>query len=182
MEFPSLRDVIDALNVRARILFGIALIGGVLHFAPTLFGEDSGLAKFQADYRPWIAFVTLASTVLASIKAYDAIEHSLKERRRRFAVLADMESLSESELFRIVQCVESNTRSLIFTDYFFDDRSLVDALITRGILERAGPPTERGDAVCVIPEFVWRYAKARQQALKDRLAELRARREGKPTS
>jgi hypothetical protein len=167
-------DILKAIDLRARFLFGAAFLGVVALSFPDVFP----FAKSGAEFRPWIILGTLASLTVALIKAYDPAARPVHESRRRNAVIADLGKLSEWELEALLGSVDRGTRSLSHNDNL-GIRGLPAPLVARGILERAeGRPRSAVDTY-VIPAFVWQHLKDNEARYRDRLAELTAKRKAK---
>lgn len=150
---PSLQDILNAIQLKARYLFGIAALGALMLLMSQSWAEAFGVEKFREDYRGGIGIVTLTAGVFWVVQLFAVYERWSRERRRRRSVLAMLDSLSPEEMLLLAYCVIRNCRTITLD---VTDR-VACALASKGLLYRPAGTYSPLSYPFAVPDFLWAH-------------------------
>ena len=144
--------------LRARYLFVLWLVLGVVLIDPQYLRGKLGLAAFLESYGAWAGVIFLVSFMLWLVKTAEWTNKRIEGRREsgrlRRKVLNHLKTLPEPDNFILSYCIDRNTRTV----YLRLHDAVGLSLVHKGLLEEAqGHPT-MSNAMrwpYEIPQFVW---------------------------
>ncbi len=146
----AIKNVID---IKARFLFGLWLIGGALIFLPQDIKAKVGLSTIPAEVTPWLGICTLVCFIFWLTQVSSWLTKLFNWHRRKKSILAQLKTLSTSERDFLIESLARNQRTL--------HRLIIDStthsLVTKGLLSKAYGTGNAGSWPFTIPSFVWEH-------------------------
>lgn len=110
MSIPSLKDLVEFLNIRPPYLLAIAATCGTILFCPDSILSRIGLAGVPAHYLPIVGIIFLLSsfaafaTVIVDIVVYGRSEWRTRSKKRRIeAEVRELDSVGKVVLRRFIE-------------------------------------------------------------------------------
>jgi Super-infection exclusion protein B len=148
-------DWLKVIQLPARFLFGLFMIGALLLFLPGNIATALGITTIRDHYRPWIGVGTIAAFALWLMQLSPAVGRAWYEHKYRVAALDNLNGLTAEERFQLAYCLHRGQRTL----YLRITDSAAQSLCSKGIFTHA----QSGSALALpftIPQFVWKHIRA----------------------
>ncbi|MCX6842050.1 MAG: super-infection exclusion protein B [candidate division WOR-3 bacterium] len=145
---------LKAIQLPARHLFAIALLGVLLLGLPPSYAKSLHITTLTDSYRWLLTLITGAASVFWVAQMVPTVARWVRESRSRRVAIAHIATLGEFERVVLAHCLVNNARTV--TVYFH--HAVAQSLMGKGLLEFAGSSGASAMACpFTIPNHVWKY-------------------------
>jgi hypothetical protein len=143
--------IVKAIQLKARFLLGLWVLGGLILFMPSWVSERLCLGELRNVAGGWIGLATVGAFAFWLVQLWPWACGKYLTFRRRRETLKSIDSLNGNELFFVRYCLHKMHRTV----YLSLGNAAGESLCQKGLIERA----RMGDRVAypyTIPLHVWK--------------------------
>jgi len=146
-------DLLKAIQLKPRFLFGLWLVGMILLFFPDGWATKFGFRGIIQNYRGWIGLGTIVVFAFWLVQLVPSFLQARAVKRYRQNVIKSLSALSNDEWLLLAFCVIRNQRTLTLEI----THGAANALEAKRLLNKASGVGNKMAWPYTIPDFVWEY-------------------------
>jgi len=166
-----LDKLLKTLNLEPRFLLGLSIFGYVLLSNPYWIIYNMGLQPLVNEYRAWIAFITLFTTIFFFIQLIPWVKDKITFRQYKKKLLNELKSLSQEEKVLLLYCIEKNQKTISLPI----SHSVANRLKSKGIVEMDNGSGNATAWAFNINDIIWQKLQKDKSVLNKGLDEEQAK-------
>lgn len=154
-------DWLKVIQLKARFLFGIWLIGAFILFLPDRFADEFGIKTIRENYRGWIGIGTLAAFAFWLVQLIPSFQNRRAIKKIREEIIQSVNSLSPEEQLLLAFCLWRNQQTITLEI----THRAAGALVAKGMLIRADGIGDTLAWPFTVPDFLWNHLRLNHQLI-----------------
>lgn len=146
-----LETCLKGIQLKGRYLFGLFLFGAIVLLVPTSLSQRLHLEQVRDVAGVWIGLATVGTFLFWLVAVGPWVCGKYRSYRREQAVLRNIETLNDNELFFIRYCLYKMHRTV----YLPVGNAAAESLCHKGLMEKAS----MGDTTAfpfTVPQRIWK--------------------------
>lgn len=161
---PFFSDLLKAIQLKPRFLFGLWLVGMFLLSFPDRLATKFGVREIRNSGRGLIGLVTIGAFAFWLVQLIPVWRQAIANRRSKRQVIESLDSLSSDEWFVLAYCIDRNQRTVTLEI----DHRAAGALLAKGLLRIPAGMCNILAVPYTIPSYLWKHLQEhRSQLLPD---------------